>query len=303
MCKLSSFKFILKFNVFEIKTNCHFFSFSIISSNSASSSNKTSADSSSFTTSQSFPSSADTTTAATTNSANHTSSPTQDPPPSQHCIPLQNHGLPPAPSSAQSQHCSPIQSHPPPLAMSPSQSQSAQQSVVVSPPPPHSPSQSPTIIIHPQALIQPHPLVSSALQPGSNLQQSTANQVQPTTQLNLSSHLPLPASLLYTLVQFSSPPWCPQVSRLCLQHHTSSIQPCSPLQSQLQPLHRCRHHLQLRFHHCPCSLCSLYKCSLKFYPRVRFWCRMLWCLKRSFQLQKLWSSCHFRLFLLHRLLR
>ncbi|XP_025144147.1 polyhomeotic-like protein 3 isoform X5 [Bubalus bubalis] len=121
-------------------------------------------------------------------------SPTQDPPPSQHCIPLQNHGLPPAPSSAQSQHCSPIQSHPPPLALSPSQSQSAQQSVVVSPPPPHSPSQSPTIIIHPQALIQPHPLVSSALQPGSNLQQSTANQVQPTAQLNLPSHLPLPAS-------------------------------------------------------------------------------------------------------------
>ncbi|ELK29934.1 Polyhomeotic-like protein 3 [Myotis davidii] len=102
--------------------------------------------------------------------------PTQDPPPSQHCIPLQNHGLPPAPSNAQSQHCSPIQSHPPPLTMSPSQSQSAQQSVVVSPPPPHSPSQSPTIIIHPQALIQPHPLMSSALQPGPNLQQSTANQ-------------------------------------------------------------------------------------------------------------------------------
>ncbi|XP_059955100.1 polyhomeotic-like protein 3 isoform X6 [Mesoplodon densirostris] len=121
-------------------------------------------------------------------------SPTQDPPPSQHCLPLQNHGLPPAPSSAQSQHCSPIQSHPPPLPVSPSQSQAAQQSVVVSPPPPHSPSQSPTIIIHPQALIQPHPLVSSALQPGSNLQQSTANQVQPTAQLNLPSHLPLPAS-------------------------------------------------------------------------------------------------------------
>lgn len=78
--------------------------------------------------------------------------------------------------------------------MSPSQSQSAQQSVVVSPPPPHSPSQSPTIIIHPQALIQPHPLVSSALQPGPNLQQSTANQVQPAAQLNLPSHLPLPAS-------------------------------------------------------------------------------------------------------------
>nr|XP_035134716.2 polyhomeotic-like protein 3 isoform X6 [Callithrix jacchus] len=120
--------------------------------------------------------------------------PTQDPPPSQHCIPLQNHGLPPAPSNAQSQHCSPIQSHPPPLTVSPNQSQSTQQSVVVSPPPPHSPSQSPTIIIHPQALIQPHPLVSSALQPGPNLQQSTTNQVQPTAQLNLPSHLPLPAS-------------------------------------------------------------------------------------------------------------
>ncbi|XP_006736395.1 polyhomeotic-like protein 3 isoform X7 [Leptonychotes weddellii] len=120
--------------------------------------------------------------------------PTQDPPPSQHCMPLQNHGLPPTPSNAQSQHCSPIQSHPPPLPVSPSQSQSAQQSVVVSPPPPHSPSQSPTIIIHPQALIQPHPLVSSALQPGPNLQQSTANQVQSTAQLNLPSHLPLPAS-------------------------------------------------------------------------------------------------------------
>nr|XP_044985968.1 polyhomeotic-like protein 3 isoform X4 [Jaculus jaculus] len=118
----------------------------------------------------------------------------QDPPPSQHCMPLQNHGLPPAPSSAQSQHCSPIQSHPPPLPVSPNQSQAAQQSVVVSPPPPHSPSQSPTIIIHPQALIQPHPLVSSALQTGPSLQQSPASQVQPTAQLNLPSHLPLPAS-------------------------------------------------------------------------------------------------------------
>ncbi|CAO2613526.1 Polyhomeotic-like protein 3 [Lemmus lemmus] len=121
-------------------------------------------------------------------------SPTQDPPPSQHCIPLPNHGLSPAPSNAQSQHCSPIQSHPPPLTVSPNQAQSAQQSVVVSPPPPHSPSQSPTIIIHPQALIQSHPLVSSALQTGPNLQQATADQVQPTAQLNLPSHLPLPTS-------------------------------------------------------------------------------------------------------------
>ncbi|XP_052036646.1 polyhomeotic-like protein 3 isoform X3 [Apodemus sylvaticus] len=121
-------------------------------------------------------------------------SPSQDPPPSQHCIPLPNHGLSPAPSNAQSQHCSPIQSHPPPLTVSPNQAQAAQQSVVVSPPPPHSPSQSPTIIIHPQALIQPHPLVSSALQTGTNVQQATADQVQSTAQLNLPSHLPLPAS-------------------------------------------------------------------------------------------------------------
>uniref|UniRef100_A0A8C6MTC3 Polyhomeotic 3 n=1 Tax=Mus spicilegus TaxID=10103 RepID=A0A8C6MTC3_MUSSI len=121
-------------------------------------------------------------------------SPSQDPPPSQHCIPLPNHGLSPAPSNAQPQHCSPVQSHPPPLTVSPNQAQSAQQSVVVSPPPPHSPSQSPTIIIHPQALIQPHPLVSSALQTGPNLQQATADQVQSTAQLNLPSHLPLPAS-------------------------------------------------------------------------------------------------------------
>ncbi|EDL34975.1 polyhomeotic-like 3 (Drosophila) [Mus musculus] len=121
-------------------------------------------------------------------------SPSQDPPPSQHCIPLPNHGLSPAPSNAQPQHCSPVQSHPPPLTVSPNQAQSAQQSVVVSPPPPHSPSQSPTIIIHPQALIQPHPLVSSALQTGPNLQQAAADQVQSTAQLNLPSHLPLPAS-------------------------------------------------------------------------------------------------------------
>ncbi|XP_006232292.1 polyhomeotic-like protein 3 isoform X7 [Rattus norvegicus] len=122
-------------------------------------------------------------------------SPSQDPPPSQHCIPLPNHGLSPASSNAQSQqHCSPIQSHPPPLTVSPSQAQSAQQSVVVSPPPAHSPSQSPTIIIHPQALVQPHPLVSSALHTGPNLQQATADQVQSTAQLNLPSHLPLPAS-------------------------------------------------------------------------------------------------------------
>ncbi|XP_072474597.1 polyhomeotic-like protein 3 isoform X5 [Notamacropus eugenii] len=122
-------------------------------------------------------------------------SPSQDPPASQHCVPVPSHGLSAVPSGAQAQHCSPLQSHPPPLPVSPPQPQAAQQSVVVSPPPPHSPSPSPAIIIHPQALIQPHPLVSSALQPGPSLQQPPTNQVQPAAQpLNLPSHLPLPAS-------------------------------------------------------------------------------------------------------------
>ncbi|KAM6161324.1 polyhomeotic-like protein 3 isoform 3-T3 [Erethizon dorsatum] len=150
---------------------------------------------------------------------------TQDPPPSQHCIPLQNHGLPPAPSGAQSQHCSPIQSHPPPLTVSPNQSQSAQQSVVVSPPPPHSPSQSPTIIIHPQALIQPHPLVSSALQPGPNLQQSAANQiVSPTSHQQYSTIQSSPIPIATPPQMSTSPP--AQIPPLPLQSMQSlQVQP------------------------------------------------------------------------------
>ncbi|OXB82502.1 UNVERIFIED_CONTAM: hypothetical protein H355_000760 [Colinus virginianus] len=74
----------------------------------------------------------------------------------------------------------------------------AQQSVVVSPPPSHSPSQSPTIIIHPQALIQPqaNSLVPAALQPEQSApQQTTTSPVRPLAQpLNLPSHLPLPPS-------------------------------------------------------------------------------------------------------------
>lgn len=121
----------------------------------------------------------------------------QEPPPSQHCLPLPSHSLPPAPSSVQS-HCSPIHIHPPPLTLSPTPSQSAQQSVVVSPPPTHSPSQSPTIIIHPQALIQSqaNSLVPAALQAEQSApQQTTTSPVRPIAQpLNLPSHLPLPPS-------------------------------------------------------------------------------------------------------------
>ncbi|XP_053807434.1 polyhomeotic-like protein 3 isoform X3 [Vidua chalybeata] len=122
--------------------------------------------------------------------------PGQEPPPSQHCLSLPSHALPPAPSSVQS-HCSPIHVHPPPLTLSPTPSQSAQQSVVVSPPPSHSPSQSPTIIIHPQALIQSQAssLVPAALQPEPAAPQAAAaNPVRPSQPLSLPQHLPLPPS-------------------------------------------------------------------------------------------------------------
>ncbi|KAJ7424867.1 Polyhomeotic-like protein 3 [Pitangus sulphuratus] len=120
----------------------------------------------------------------------------QEPPPSQHCLPLPSHGLPPA--SSVPSHCSPIHLHPPPLTLSPTPSQSAQQSVVVSPPPSHSPSQSPTIIIHPQALIQSQgsSLVPAALQPEPAAPAAAASApVRPgAPPLSLPPHLPLPPS-------------------------------------------------------------------------------------------------------------
>ncbi|XP_027747119.1 polyhomeotic-like protein 3 isoform X4 [Empidonax traillii] len=121
----------------------------------------------------------------------------QEPPPSQHCLPLPSHGLPSAASSVPS-HCSPIHLHPPPLTLSPTPSPSAQQSVVVSPPPSHSPSQSPTIIIHPQALIQSQAssLVPAALQPEPAAPAASASTpVRPgAPPLSLPPHLPLPPS-------------------------------------------------------------------------------------------------------------
>ncbi|KAF7242594.1 Polyhomeotic-like protein 3 [Varanus komodoensis] len=112
--------------------------------------------------------------------------PSQEASSSQHCVPLQGHALPPTSSSTLSQHCSPVHIHPPPLppALSPTPSQSSQQSVVVSPPPPPSPSQSPTIIIHPQTLIQPqsHPVASSALQPEHNTAQANDSPAEAASQ-------------------------------------------------------------------------------------------------------------------------
>ncbi|XP_048362087.1 polyhomeotic-like protein 3 isoform X2 [Sphaerodactylus townsendi] len=117
----------------------------------------------------------------------------QESPPSPHCIPLHGHALPPPPCSTPSPHCASIQIPPPTL--SPPPSQSSQQSVVVSPPPPHSPSQSPTIIIHPQALIQSHShhLASTALQSEQNPAHARDHSTEPASQ---PVHLPpqLPSS-------------------------------------------------------------------------------------------------------------
>ncbi|XP_044525483.1 polyhomeotic-like protein 3 [Gracilinanus agilis] len=155
-------------------------------------------------------------------------SPSQDPPASQHCVPIQSHGLPVAPSSSQAPHCSPLQSHPPPLTASPPQAQAAQQSVVVSPPPPHSPSPSPAIILHPQALIQPHPLVSSALQ------QQPPAQGQPAAQpLTLPSHLPLPASPVVHLGAVQQPSLVSPGPQMV---SPAAHQPYSALQSPPIPL-------------------------------------------------------------------
>ncbi|XP_061493280.1 polyhomeotic-like protein 3 isoform X2 [Rhineura floridana] len=131
--------------------------------------------------------------------------PNQEASSSQQCVPLQGHALPPTSSSAPSQHCTPVHIHPPPLPppLSPTPSQSSQQSVVVSPPPPPSPSQSPTIIIHPQALIQSqsHPLASSALQPEHNPVQADD---RPTEPISESSNLP-PQLSPSPLVHIGSP--------------------------------------------------------------------------------------------------
>ncbi|XP_072789692.1 polyhomeotic-like protein 3 isoform X6 [Taeniopygia guttata] len=134
--------------------------------------------------------------------------PGQEPPPSQHCLPVPSHALPPAPSSVPP-HCSPLHVHPPPLTLSPTPSQSAQQSVVVSPPPSHSPSQSPTIIIHPQALIQSQAssLVPAALQPEPAAPQAAAaSPVRPSQPLSLPQHLPLPPSPAVHIGAVEPPP-------------------------------------------------------------------------------------------------
>ncbi|XP_053566104.1 polyhomeotic-like protein 3 [Bombina bombina] len=101
----------------------------------------------------------------------------------QHCVPLQSQTF-----LSHSQQCTPAST---PHSSSPNVTHSTQQSVVVSPPLTHSPCQSPTIIIHPQPLIQPQTplLVQSTLTPRNRSHyplQSTLQSVP---------HLTLPADI------------------------------------------------------------------------------------------------------------
>ncbi|XP_069831315.1 polyhomeotic-like protein 3 isoform X2 [Dendropsophus ebraccatus] len=95
--------------------------------------------------------------------------PALESPSAQQCVPIQSPAFLSLPSSAHSHHSTPAPTPPPP---SPTYVNSAQQSVVVSPSPAQSPCQSPTIIIHPQALLhsQPPLLVQSPLSSRENTQ-------------------------------------------------------------------------------------------------------------------------------------
>ncbi|KAM8954367.1 polyhomeotic-like protein 3 isoform 2-T2 [Pelodytes ibericus] len=104
----------------------------------------------------------------------------------QHCLPIASV---PMHSSAHSHHCTPVPTPPPP---SPTVSQSTHQSVVVSPQSNHSPCQSPTIIIHPQALIQSQPplLIQSTLPSRDNCHHTLQNTLHSAPHLALPAHLP-----------------------------------------------------------------------------------------------------------------
>ncbi|XP_063772285.1 polyhomeotic-like protein 3 isoform X3 [Pseudophryne corroboree] len=120
--------------------------------------------------------------------------PTLESPSTHHCLPIQSPAFLSFPSSAHSHHSTPV-----PTPSSPALSQSVQHSVVVSPPPAQSPCQSPTIIIHPQALIQPPLLVQSSLPSSDNSEQ----QLQST--LESTPHVAVPTHSSYTVMEESHP--------------------------------------------------------------------------------------------------
>ncbi|XP_018119198.1 polyhomeotic-like protein 3 isoform X2 [Xenopus laevis] len=120
--------------------------------------------------------------------------PALEPPSTQHCVPLQSQNFVHIPSSTHSHHCTPVTTS---LSPSPTISHSAQSSVVVSPPLTHSPCQSPTIIIHPQAIIQPQTslLVPSTLPARDNLHHPLQTTLHAAPQMSLPTHLPPTLSL------------------------------------------------------------------------------------------------------------
>ncbi|XP_075426942.1 polyhomeotic-like protein 3 isoform X7 [Ascaphus truei] len=151
--------------------------------------------------------------------------PTLEPPSPQHCVPLHSHSFLPLHGNAHSHHCTP-----PP---SPTLSQSAQQSVVVSPPPTHSPGQSPTIIIHPQALIQPQPplLVQSTLPSREKAQHLLQGTMHPAQQLSVPIQFPpalSPGPHAGSLQQQTMVSCGQQAMSPIMQAHQSSLQPFPP---------------------------------------------------------------------------
>ncbi|MEE6508725.1 hypothetical protein FKM82_022694 [Ascaphus truei] len=151
--------------------------------------------------------------------------PTLEPPSPQHCVPLHSHSFLPLHGNAHSHHCTP-----PP---SPTLSQSAQQSVVVSPPPTHSPGQSPTIIIHPQALIQPQPplLVQSTLPSREKAQHLLQGTMHPAQQLSVPIQFPpalSPRPHAGSLQHQTMVSCGQQAMSPIMQAHQSSLQPFPP---------------------------------------------------------------------------
>ncbi|XP_071998939.1 polyhomeotic-like protein 3 isoform X2 [Engystomops pustulosus] len=147
--------------------------------------------------------------------------PPLDSPSAQHCVPIQSPAFLSLPSSAHSHHSSPA-----PTPPSPTLTHSAQQSVVVSPSPAQSPCQSPTIIIHPQALLhsQPPLLVQRPLPSIEN----TQNMLHASPHVVLPTH---PSSIVTPGNQTES-----SHQQVIASTAQQLMSPVDPVQSSLQSL-------------------------------------------------------------------
>ncbi|KAM4041280.1 polyhomeotic-like protein 3 isoform 2-T3 [Anomaloglossus baeobatrachus] len=151
--------------------------------------------------------------------------PALESPSTQQCVPIQSPAFLSLPSSAHSHHSTPAPTPPPP---SPTLTHTAQQSVVVSPSAAQTPCQSPTIIIHPQALIhsQPPLLVQSTLPTRENTQLQSTLHASP--QVVIPTH---PSSIV-----------TPGTNTGTSHQHTMAstaqhlLSPIDPMQSSLQSL-------------------------------------------------------------------